>query len=399
MKTDVNNKNAEIGNVDKFFNIFEKCLLEGTFVKLILGKYCGEEIDLEKIFIKQLTIKDEECLSFVFRYKTNDITKNYPNSIAIEKIKKLFGNSFKNIHLLTFTKNVQLTCSKKGKWLLNIGKANNTIVAVKEHNKDKNRYLDLNRPFLTELGVTDKQCQLIPSMSRKWKQINKFLEVFNNAFESSKLSDLDNIDVVDFGSGKGYLTFAIHDYLFHSLKKDTQVTGVELRDNLVKLCNDAIAKLNIKGLSIRQGDVRNYTPEKINVMIALHACDIATDYAIHMGIRSDADIIMCSPCCHKQLRPQLEAPSIMIPMLKYGVHMGQEAEMVTDSLRALLLEANGYTTQVFEFISLEHTSKNKMILAVKHSRAVKKEEILSQVQSIKNHYGITEHCLEVLLNS
>jgi hypothetical protein len=133
-------------------------------------------------------------------------------------------------------------------------------------------------------------------------------------------------------------------------------------------------------------------------MIALHACDTATDYAIHYGIRAGASIIMCSPCCHKQLRPQMQSPEVMQPMLQYGVHMGQQAEMVTDSLRALLLQANGYITKVFEFVSLEHTNKNKMILAVKqHSNNVEREKCMAQLAEIKAFYGVEEHCLEQLL--
>ncbi len=133
------------------------------------------------------------------------------------------------------------------------------------------------------------------------------------------------------------------------------------------------------------------------MVLALHACDTATDYAIHMGIRSNASIIMCAPCCHKEIRPQMHNPVILQPLLQYGVHLGQEAEMVTDTLRALLLEACGYETQVLEFISLEHTSKNKMILAVKRRNASTKPETLTQIKTLKAFYGITEQCLENLL--
>ena len=134
-------------------------------------------------------------------------------------------------------------------------------------------------------------------------------------------------------------------------------------------------------------------------MIALHACDIATDYAIHMGIRSGASIIMCSPCCHKQIRLQIQSPALLKPMLQYGLHMGQQAEMVTDSLRALFLEACGYETKVFEFISLEHTNKNKMILAVKRAEPLDPAELLVKIQELKVFYGIQEQCLETLLQA
>jgi hypothetical protein len=178
-----------------------------------------------------------------------------------------------------------------------------------------------------------------------------------------------------------------------------QVTGVELREDMVRLGNTAAARLEQPGLRFEHGDVRTYTPAAIDVMIALHACDVATDYALHLGIRSNAAIIMCSPCCHKQIRPQMHTPAMLKPMLQYGVHLGQEAEMVTDSLRALLLEACGYETKVFEFVSLEHTNKNKMILAVKRSEPVAPGELLEKIQGIKQFYGIQEHCLETLLQA
>ena len=241
---------------------------------------------------------------------------------------------------------------------------------------------------------------IVPGMSRKWKQINKFIEVFSQALSSSNKPQDDAIHVVDFGSGKGYLTFAIHDYLRNTLhNENAMVTGVELRQALADLCNQAAATLDHKGLEFVCGDVKTHAPKQTDVMIALHACDVATDYAIHYGIRASASIIMCSPCCHKQIRPQMHSPDLMQPMLQYGVHMGQQAEMVTDSLRALFLEAHGYSTKVFEFISLEHTNKNKMILAVKNPNASAKHkaDVLAQIEKIKAFYGIKEHCLESLL--
>jgi len=308
--------------------------------------------------------------------------------------------SFKNAHLLSLTDEVQLEYSKKGKSTLFTSKAQQQREAPSvEHDREKKRFLELNRPFLTDLGVTNKQHELIPSMSRKWKQINKFIEVFSHALSTSPLALDQPIKVADFGSGKGYLTFAIHDYLRNTLHAEGHVTGVELREDMVTLCNNAAARLEHPGLVFQHGDVRTVAPSAIDVMIALHACDIATDYAIHMGIRSGASIIMCSPCCHKQIRLQIQSPTLLRPMLQYGLHMGQQAEMVTDSLRALFLEACGYETKVFEFISLEHTNKNKMILAVKRAEPLKQPELLTKIQELKAFYGIQEHCLETLLQA
>ncbi|KFE57208.1 class I SAM-dependent methyltransferase [Pseudomonas syringae] len=382
----------------QFLSLLENSLSQNSFIKLVLAKYVGAEVELQRVIIKALTVKDQPCLSFVYRYKTRDITKNFPLAEAVQVIAELLPDSFKNAHLLSLTDEVQLEFSKKGKSTLFRSKAQQEREAPSAgHDREKKRYLELSRPFLTDLGVTNKQHELIPSMSRKWKQINKFIEVFSHALTSSPLKLDQPIKVADFGSGKGYLTFAIHDYLRNTLQAEGRVTGVELREDMVTLCNNAAARLEHPGLVFECGDVRSVAPSALDVMIALHACDIATDYAIHMGIRSGASIIMCSPCCHKQIRLQIQSPTLLRPMLQYGLHMGQQAEMVTDSLRALLLEACGYETKVFEFISLEHTNKNKMILAVKRAEPLKSADILAKIQELKVFYGIQEQCLETLL--
>jgi len=380
-----------------FFSLLEDCLTGNTFVKLVLGKYHGQEAGLDRVFVRRLTLKGRECLSFLYRYQTKDITKNLPIPAGIAAIRELCATAFNNAHLQTVIEDIQLSVSKKGRCILQRGKAAGRSVSPQEHDREKERFLDLATPFLRELGVTNAQHQLIPSMSRKWKQINKFIEVLDHAIAASKLKEKTSVRVVDFGSGKGYLTFAMEGYLRTSLGLTPQVTGVELREDLVSLCGKAAKRLKLDGLSFVQGDIRSYTPEGIDIMIALHACDMATDYAIHLGIRSGAAIVMCAPCCHKQIRPQMQSPALLKPMLKHGIHLGQEAEMVTDSLRALLLEASGYETQIFEFVSLEHTSKNKMILGVKGDAPVKQAEILAQIRGIKDFYGIREHCLETLL--
>jgi SAM-dependent methyltransferase len=384
----------------QFLSLLDTSLSQNSFIKLVLAKYVGAEVELQRIIIKLTTIKELPHLSFVYRYKTRDITKNFPLAEGVEVIAGLLPESFKNAHLLSLTDEVQLEYSKKGKSTLFTSKAQQQREAPSvEHDREKKRFLELNRPFLTDLGVTNKQHELIPSMSRKWKQINKFIEVFSHALSTSPLALDQPIKVADFGSGKGYLTFAIHDYLRNTLHAEGHVTGVELREDMVTLCNNAAARLEHPGLVFQHGDVRTVAPSAIDVMIALHACDIATDYAIHMGIRSGASIIMCSPCCHKQIRLQIQSPTLLRPMLQYGLHMGQQAEMVTDSLRALFLEACGYETKVFEFISLEHTNKNKMILAVKRAEPLKQPELLVKIQELKAFYGIQEHCLETLLQA
>lgn len=368
-------------------------------LKLVLSKYQGPE-PLKQLQIRAVELKQQWQLSFTYKYQTNDVTRNFSSDQAIAEIKMLLGERFYAANLFTTELEAQLSISKKGKVLFQQKQLTTPVASQQDasHNRQKQRYLTLDRPFLQELGVTDARQQLIPAMSRKWKQINKFIEIFSGALQDTGLSKQKQLHVADFGSGKAYLTFAMHDYLTGTLGLDAKVTGVELRQNLVDLCNDAAAKLGLRGIDFEQGDVKHFKARGINVMIALHACDIATDYAIHMGIATGADIIMCSPCCHKQIRPQMKMPTVLAPMLIHGIHLGQEAEMVTDSLRALLLEASGYQTKVFEFVSLEHTSKNKMILATKNKQHYNRENILKQVADIKNFYGIEQHYLEGLLN-
>ncbi len=271
------------------------------------------------------------------------------------------------------------------------------VATFTAHDRAKRRFVAPDAPFLAALGVMDAQGRLVPAMARKWKQINRFVEVLDRALADTALKTKARLEVADFGSGKGYLTFATHEHLSRALGLPVQVRGVELREDMVALCNAAVQRLGLSGLRFEQGDVRAAAPAPIDIMIALHACDTATDHAIHLGVQAGASIIMCSPCCHKELRGQLLAPHPLRPILKHGIHLGQQAEMLTDALRALLLEACGYDTQVFEFISLEHTAKNKMILAVRRPAGRPADELWQQIRDIKGFYGIREQCLEKLL--
>jgi hypothetical protein len=389
----------------QFLSVLDTSLQQNALIKMVFSRHVGAEVDLQRVSVKPLLVKEQPCLSFVYRYKTRDITRNLSLAEGMAQVAEWLPSGFKTAHLLTLTDELQLEFSKKGKAMLHRSKAAQArTLPSAEHDREKKRYLELSRPFLQDLGVTNAQHELIPAMSRKWKQINKFIEVFAHALGTSSvatpgLATGTPLKVADFGSGKGYLTFAIHDYLRNTLQREAEVTGVELRQDMVTLCNSAAARLEHPGLVFECGDVRSVVPSQIDVMIALHACDIATDYAIHTGIRCGAAIIMCSPCCHKEIRLQIQSPGLLKPMLQYGLHLGQQAEMVTDALRALYLEACGYETKVFEFISLEHTNKNKMILAVKRAAPLNVEALLEKIQALKAFYAIESQSLESLLRA
>ena len=380
----------------QFFLDIQQSIENKSFERLILSQYKGDLADLEKMTFRMIELQGQATLSCLYHHITQDITKNYAIAEGLEKIAELLNLS-KQANLFTLNQDIQLKKNKK-KAMLNIQKkqASATKVEQHQHNREKQRYVQQQSPFLKHLGITDEKGQIIPSMARKWKQINKFIEIFSNAYEQIDASQQE-LNIVDFGSGKGYLTFALYDYLL-AQHKTPLITGVELRSNLVEFCQNVANQVGFNHLDFFEGDVRSYQPAKLDLMIALHACDIATDFAIHTGIRLNASMIMCAPCCHKELRPQLHSPEVLQPMLQFGIHAGQQAEMLTDTLRALLLKAYGYETKVFEFVALEHTSKNKMILATKRKDIQQPDpNIMQQIQALKAMYGIEKQSLELLL--
>jgi hypothetical protein len=388
--------------LDAFIAHLNDALGAASFAKLVLAKPRAGAGDLVRVTVRPIVLKGEARLSFVHTHKTRDITKNLSFTAGVQLVRDSIDGAFRHAHLFTATAEIQLLTSHKGRRTLLRGKAGHAATPA-AHDREKHRFLDLDRAFLTELGVTDAQHRLVPAMARKWKQINKFVEVLAHALDATALKTAARLNVIDFGSGKGYLTFAMHDYLRGTLGLPAQVAGVELRPDMVTLGNAAARRLGLDGLRFDEGDVRTVVPDAIDIMIALHACDTATDFAIHTGVRAGAQIIMCSPCCHKELRPQLLSPHPLRPILKHGVHLGQQAEMLTDGLRAMLLDACGYDTQVFEFIALEHTNKNKMILAVKRPAGSSGNsaagEIWQQIDDLKGFYGVRDQCLETLLKA
>ena len=381
----------------------------------------AEQVDIEcfakakQIMLRAISLKGELHLSVLYRFATKDITKNLKPEAAWQSVQTWLTDTFANAHLVTETHDMQLITSRKGTAQLLRTRAQthasaDTAVPAPTHDRAKVRLITLDAAFLSPLGITQRGPSgapiLVPAMANKFKQINKFLELFHSSLEKSGLADKADLCVLDFGAGKGYLSFALDHYLSaRPLQNAHAVLAVELRAELVEAGNAICASL-AKNLSAQPtlqfiaGDVRTHAAKQVDVMVALHACDTATDHAIAFGIRNQARVILCSPCCHKQLRPQIKMPNVLAPLLQHGIHLGQEAEMLTDGLRALLLEACGYQTQVFEFIATEHTAKNKMILAVQRKTPMSgahKAELDAQIASLKAFYGVREHCLEELL--
>ncbi|MFD1167255.1 class I SAM-dependent methyltransferase [Sphingobacterium daejeonense] len=374
---------------------------EQKLVKVSLGNYKGTEANLKNIYIKPVLIKQELLLSFVFRYQTKDITKNFSIDQAIDEISSYVGfKGFRLVNLQTTSENLIYQMNKKAEWRVQKEKVVGREPQSYTHDKQKDRKLsDSNKSYLHELNLTDQEGKVYKNAQDKWKQINHYIELLSSSL--SHLPENKNLKVVDMGAGKGYLTFALYDYLKNNLNRNVEVVGVEFRKDLVDFCNEVALKSDFNQLGFVEGTIEDYqSKEPIDVLIALHACDTATDDAIFKGIKDESSLIVVAPCCHKQVRRQLEevkAKNDLEFMTKYGIFMERHAEMLTDSIRALILEYYGYETKVMQFVSDQHTPKNVMIVGLKKSIDPKKQSlILEKIKSLKSYFGINYQYLERL---
>jgi SAM-dependent methyltransferase len=388
-----------VENVEKFIGELARSLREETFVKLTLGNYKGADAHLQKILARLVETKKGARLFFLYRYDTRDTAKNYDFTEGVAKVREYLGRDFFSGHLFTTENDFQLDIGKKGKSRLNAGKPTFKTKPSVAHDKEKQVLIDPNSFYLRALGITTDKGEIRDKQQDKWKQINKFVETLAKLFDNSLLKDRRELNIVDMGSGKGYLTFATYDYFKNTRGLDVRVTGVDTKAELVALCSDIAASSEFENLKFVRGWIGDYDLRDVDVLIALHACNTATDDAIYKGIRAAADLIVCSPCCHQEIRPQIKPPALLKDILKHGVMLEREAETITDGLRALLLEKSGYAAKIFEFIGTEHTPKNNMIVGTRQKKEIDAERYEREIADLKNFYGIERQRLESLLKN
>ncbi|OJV51272.1 MAG: hypothetical protein BGO31_05355 [Bacteroidetes bacterium 43-16] len=385
----------------QFEAAFSQRMESGSFIKITLSAYKGDE-DLKNIYIKKVSIKNTPKLSFTYRYKTRDIVKNYDISASLEEIANYFGTAqFHIITMFSLEGDEEISIHKQGHSKFIRRKASQQELLPETHDKARQRKLsDTHKPYLHALQITDATGKVYKNAQDKYKQINHYIEILSSMLK--EFGAERTINVADMGSGKGYLTFALYDYLSNELQRKTKVTGVEYRQDMVDLCNKIAAESAFEGLHFEKGVIEDYQPEKLDVLIALHACDTATDDAIAKGIHNQAELIVVAPCCHKQIRKAMsqgQPAADMDFILKYGLFFERQAEMITDSIRTLILEYYGYHTKVVDFISDLHTPKNVLIIAQKKKNPapVAKENFLKELNKIKTYWGIDKHYLEKIL--
>jgi SAM-dependent methyltransferase len=385
----------------KFSIRLNESLQNSSFVKLSLGNYNGAEISFKQLLVRKVIIKQEDKLAITYRYKTRDIVKNYLIAEGIELVLQYLQTGFKIATLFTVTNDYIFEELPNGKQVLREQAASTKQAISLSHDKQKSRLITSNeKPYLTELKITDSEGKVYKNAQDKFKQINHYIEILSSLIKELPANKIKK--VADMGSGKGYLTFALYDYLHSILKLHTEVVGVEYRPDMVQLCNDIARKAAFNSLHFEQGSIEDFDATDVNIMIALHACDTATDDAIYKGIQAKAELIVVAPCCHKQIRREMERNRVknkVFFLTQYGIFMERQAEMVTDGIRALILEYHGYKTKVFEFISDAHTPKNVLVVGIKHKAlsVERKAGILQKITDSKAFFGIRYHHLERLL--
>ena len=383
----------------EFLQHLRSALADGSFTRLVLGKPRAGQL-LVKITAERVVTARGERLQLHFRERQRDLTKPADAAAIVDAFELRFGDALHSAHLYTTTEVWQLELNKKGEARLTHGRINTPVATPAPHDRAKHREIaPADAPWLRSLGLAGADGRILADATDKFRQINRYVELLLPLCEQAGLARRDTVRVFDMGSGKGYLTFAAWHALTRSLGRRAEVTGIEARPDLVELCNAAALAANCEGLGFVSGRIVEAAVPATDVLIALHACDTATDEALFRGIRAGAALIVAAPCCHKEIRPQLRAPAELAALARHGMFAARLADMVTDSLPALLLEAHGYQVKVFEFIDATHTPKNTMLAAVRRTQpdAAAASRAQAEFVSLKERFGIAHQHLETLL--
>lgn len=315
------------------------------------------------------------------------------------KIYTLFPETFLQAEFFTDGYIYRAKLSKKGKLLTNRQKNTSGISSELSHNRKKNYIIDQNNlpPVFKELGVSTADGKIINAKYDKFKQICRFTEQINDVLSKEQN---DTLNIIDFGCGKSYLTFVLYHYITEILHKKANITGLDLKRDVIEKCTALAKKYNYEGLNFMCMDIKDFKPSSpVDMVISLHACDTATDYALYFGVKTNAKYIFSVPCCQKEANSMAKAQNLSI-LTDYGIVKERFFALCTDSLRAKLLELHGYSTDICEFIDFENSPKNMLIRAKKrHTSAdrYKNASIISQIDKLKSEFGI-EITLEKLLS-
>ncbi len=338
-----------------------------TLISLTLSEATSREEDsFRKVTVRPVVLRKKRLYQFEFRYAQKVKHENLTASEAKTRVLALLGETFRQGYFYTQSGDFQVAVSAQGKVTVRAKDAAKTAAPM-EHNRPKNYLLAEDEPidFLVRLGVMTAEGKVVAAKRDKFKQINRFLEMVDDV--AGSLPKSGPLNIIDFGCGKAYLTFALYHYLCVVKQRQVGLIGLDLKEDVVAFCRQVAQDLGYTGLTFAVGDIQGYeTDSPVDLVVTLHACDTATDDALVKAVAWGARVILSVPCCQHELFRQV-ASDVMKPMLKHGIIKERLAALITDSARASLLESAGYSVQILEFIALEHTAKNLLIRAVKRS--------------------------------
>lgn len=373
---------------------------EEQFVRLTLkGRIREPALPWRQVVVRPVQIKGERYLQFSYFTQKQDITKNYQGSQAGEKLDELLALPFHTIAAQSLRETLHVQLSKNGRPVMRCVPASESAshAADLSHDHQKHLALPADRPdaFLQATGIMDSQGRVRPSMQAKFTQINEFLKLLEHTGELQRFEHTP-VQILDCGCGSAYLSFAVYHYLNEVLHVPARLIGVDVNESLIQKDNQESAQLGFSDACFQKSAIIDYTPETLpDIVLALHACDTATDEAIFQGIRAGSRLVLAAPCCHHHLHEQLHAVAPQTPIFQDGILKKRLADILTDTFRALILRIMGYKTDVVEFIAAEHTDKNLLIRAARRLPPGNAESI-QEYLDLKHYWGVTPY-LETLL--
>lgn len=376
--------------MEEVLNLFSEIMENEKLIYGVFSNLRSKSIDsFKKVNVKPVLIKNEIKYQFTYEYATKVLHKNLGPQEAVNEAVKLLSEAFRQGMVFSKDADYQILISKKGKVTILKKKPTRSTVDL-SHNRKKQYILEEGEPidFLIRLDVMNDSGKVFSKRYDKFKQINRFLEMVSDVIPN--LNKDKTINIIDFGCGKSYLTFALYYYLVNILKLDVNIIGLDLKEDVIKFCNEVAEDLKYENLKFIHGDIKDFEGiQKVDMIVTLHACDTATDAALAKAVTWDADVILSVPCCQHEFFDKIYNP-VLEPMLSHGIIKEKLASLVTDSLRANVLEILGYQVQLLEFIDMDHTPKNILIRAVKgnkiNSDAVKKYKQFKEFWNLKDIY-------------
>ena len=352
--------------MERLKEMLKQCETDGLYQIVISNP--RKKGDVQKIKIRPVLIKEQLCYQESRFVGTKVFHENKDFLQMTEAVIAAMTSDFKQMEMNTKSWQATVLAGKKGNLTIKKKKVTCVSSPVMEHNRKKKYILDENIPvgFLQDLGVQTEDGKIVKSRYDKFRQINRFLEFIEDVLPS--LPKDRTVQIVDFGCGKSYLTFAMYYYLKILKQYDVNVCGLDLKEDVIRHCNRLSEKYGYDGLHFYHGDIKDFQgAEKVDMVVTLHACDTATDYALHKAVKWDAKVILSVPCCQHELNKQMNCEPLS-ELFSYGLIKERSAALFTDALRGELLEAQGYDTQILEFIDMEHTPKNIMLRCMKRQR-------------------------------